>query len=103
MGENGSGKSTLLETIASAAQLPTVGAESAETDPTLAAIKKLSHSLKWSWSKKTRKGFFMRSEDFFGFAKRIAQTRSELQADLEAVDEEYRDRSDYAKGLAKMA
>lgn len=102
VGENGSGKSTLLETIAAAAQLPAIGSETLDRDTTLKDIRDLSRHLQWAWTKRTRRGFFMRSEDFFGFAKRIAQTRSDLQADLEAVDREYKGRSEYARELAKM-
>ena len=38
VGENGSGKSTLLEGIAAAAQLPTVGSESVDRDPTICRV-----------------------------------------------------------------
>lgn len=85
-GENGSGKSTLLEAIAIAAGSITVGAESVETDPTLADVRKLADALRLVWSKRTRRGFFMRAEDFFGYAKQMAQTRAELRRDLEQAD-----------------
>ena len=103
VGENGSGKSTLLEAIAHSAQLPTVGSTQAERDETLLHIRPLADVLKLIWNKRTRRGFFMRSEDLFGFVKSIAHMRSELHNDLQRVDEEYADRSDYARGLAKMA
>ena len=102
VGENGSGKSTLLEAIASAAGLITVGSLEAHTDPTLSAVHELGRCLRLAWSKRTRKGFFLRAEDFFGYAKRMNETKSELQRDLRAVDEEYAGRSETAKGLAKM-
>lgn len=54
VGENSSGKATLLETIACAAQLPTVGSESADTDLTLAAMRQLSQHLRWTWNWWTR-------------------------------------------------
>jgi len=103
VGENGSGKSTLLEAIAYAAELPTVGSTQAQTDDTLLHVQSLADALKLTWNRRTRRGFFMRSEDFFGFVKSIAQTRAELNADLRRVDKEYADRSDYARGLARMA
>jgi len=102
VGENGSGKSTLLETIACAAQLPTIGSDQVDSDPTLAAVRHLSNHLRWSWTKRTRRGFFMRSEDFFGYAKRIAQTRHDLRADVDAVQSEYSGRSLLAQQLAEM-
>ncbi len=102
VGENGSGKSTVMEAIACAARLPTIGSEGVEYDPTLAEIRKLSDHLKWVWTKRTRRGFFMRSEDFFGFARRIAQIRAETDSNLDEIDEEYAGRSAFARGLARM-
>ena len=103
VGENGSGKSTLLEAIACAANLPTIGGESVNQDPTLVEIHKLSKLLKWVWNQRTRRGFFMRSEDFFGFAKRIAQMTSDLRHDLENVEREYEGRSQLAKQQARLS
>jgi predicted ATPase len=102
VGENGSGKSTLMEALAIAVGSITVGSESVERDQTLNAVRKLALHMRLSWKKKTRKGFFLRAEDFFGYAKRMAQMRSELEADLKAVDEEYLDRSEMAAQYARM-
>jgi predicted ATPase len=102
VGENGSGKSTLLEAIACAAGSITAGSADAERDTTLQSIRDLAGALKLAWHKRTRKGFFLRAEDFFGYAKRLAQIREGLLRDLAAVDEEYKDRSDYARSLARM-
>jgi predicted ATPase len=101
VGENGSGKSTLLEAIAAAAHLPTVGSESVDRDATLAAVRQLAKQLTLSWSRRTHDGFFMRSEDFFGFAKRLASMRREMERELEEVEREFAARSDYARGLAR--
>lgn len=102
IGENGCGKSTLLEALAAAAGSITVGSESVSNDQTLSAVRELADTLKLSWSKKTRRGFFMRSEDFFGYARKMAAAYDELQNDLEAVDEEYKDRSPTARNLARI-
>jgi predicted ATPase len=102
VGENGSGKSTLLETIACAAQLPTIGSESVNSDSTLAPQRELANHLQWAWSKRTHRGFFMRSEDFFGFAKRTQQSKHELQTDLEEIRQESKGRSLLAQQLAEM-
>lgn len=101
VGENGSGKSTLLEAIAIAAGLPTVGSAQPERDRTLEAQRALARSLTLSWRKRTHRGFFLRAEDFFGFAKSLAEQRSEMLHRLKELDEEYRDRSAYARGLAQ--
>jgi predicted ATPase len=101
VGENGTGKSTLLEGLALAAALPTVGSAAASDDRTLAAQAALGRALKLVWDRRTRKGFFLRAEDFFGFTKQLAQMRAEFQQRMADLDAEYKDRSAYAKGLAQ--
>lgn len=103
VGENGSGKSTFLEAIACATQLPTVGSERADSDSTLEQVRLLSRRLKWSWSKRTHKGFFMRSEDFFGYTKHIGQTRDFLQKELQEAQNAHKGRSLLAQSLATLA
>src|SRR5258707_12087033 len=82
VGENGSGKSTFLEAVACAVGSITVGSEGVEADKTLAQIRALAKTFKLTWSKKTRTGFFLRAEDFFGFTKRLAAIKEGLQKDL---------------------
>jgi predicted ATPase len=100
VGENGSGKSTLLEGIAAAARLPTVGSADLEADATLGAQRLLGDALRLVWTRRTSRGFFLRAEDFFGFAKRVAMMRLEFQQRIAELEVEYADRSAYAKGLA---
>mgnify|MGYP000913810967 CR=1 FL=1 len=101
VGENGSGKSTILEAIAAAVGLPAIGSHSVASDETLKPARRLARALRLSWTQKTRKGFFLRAEDFFGFTKYISRLRSEMEEELRRVDEEYQDRSEYSKALAK--
>jgi len=103
VGENGSGKSTLLEGIAAAAKLPAIGSADLPRDETLAAQRRLARTLRLSWHKKATRGFFLRAEDFFGFTKRLAAERAELQTTMREVAAEYRaqNRSKYAEGLAQ--
>ena len=103
VGENGSGKSTLLEGIAAAARLATVGSADLERDQTLDAQRRLGKALRLSWAKRATRGFFLRAEDFFGFTKRLAQQRVELQQQAVEIEKEYTatGRSQYAKGLAQ--
>jgi predicted ATPase len=103
VGENGCGKSTFLEAIACAAGSITVGSESVVTDQSLAALRLLARDFRLTWSKKTRRGFFMRSEDFFGFARKMSSTREELQDNLEEVEREYTQRSETAREYARSA
>ncbi len=102
VGENGSGKSTLLEALATAAGSITVGSESVTTDQTLTEVRRFSRCLKLVWNQRTKKGFFMRSEDFFGYVKHMNAVKAEMLADLQEIEETYKGRSKTAKGLASM-
>lgn len=103
VGENGSGKSTLLEGIAAAAGLPAIGSADVAHDRTLASQRQLGAALRLTWRRRSHRGFFLRAEDFFGFTKRLAEERAELQRRLDELDDEYRrqGRGAYALGLAQ--
>jgi predicted ATPase len=101
VGENGSGKSTLLEAIAVAANLPAAGSvDLARRDPTLHEQGMLARALKLAWRLRTNRGLFLRAEDFFGFQLQLKRERAEFVDTLERMEEEYADRSAYAKTLA---
>jgi predicted ATPase len=100
VGENGSGKSTLLEAIAIAARATTAGTADAADDDTLAGLRALAGELRLSWRSRTHRGFFLRAEDFFGFARRMAAMRAELEARLAATLDAYAEREAYARDLA---
>lgn len=106
VGENGSGKSTILEAIAAATNLPTIGEQDTERDSTLQDIRRLSQKIKWVWSKRVKLGFFMRSEDFFGFSKRISQQAAYMKKMLEGGNEEdalyHEGQSEFARQLSKQ-
>lgn len=102
VGENGSGKSTILEGIAAAVGLPAVGTLNVSDDESLSAQRDLGRALKLIWRRRTRRGFFLRAEDFFGFTKTLAKMRAEFLARLDEIEVEYRDRSAYAKGFARL-
>jgi predicted ATPase len=101
IGENGSGKSTLLEALAVAARAVAVGAADAERDQTLKGAQRLAGTLRLSWARRTHRGFFLRAEDFFGFAQRIQAMREEMEQALREIDADGR-MSAYAKGLASQ-
>lgn len=100
VGENGSGKSTILEAIAAAVGSITVGAESVLTDPSLAPARDLARRMRLAWKVRTRKGFFLRAEDFLSFARQLSDIRSEMLNNIAEVEETYTHRSDYARSLA---
>ena len=100
VGENGSGKSTLLEALAIAARATTAGSADAADDATLAGVRALAADLRLSWASRTHRGFFLRAEDFFGFARRMATMRAELEAGLAQVLVDYAEREPFARDLA---
>jgi predicted ATPase len=103
VGENGSGKSTVLEGIAAAARLPAVGSADLARDATLHAARTLGKAFHLTWEGgRSRRGFFLRAEDFFGFTKRIAAQRAELQQELADLPAQYAGRSEKALSLAAM-
>ncbi len=98
VGENGSGKSTMLEAVAAGVGSIAVGGDDVPRDATLRHAKKLAEQLKFVWSKKTRRGFFLRAEDFFNFARRV----NSMGRELEEMASEYEETlSGYALQLAK--
>ena len=101
VGENGSGKSTFLEAVASAAGMIAAGSAELDRDQSLGPARRLAERLTLSWSKRTRRGFFLRAEDFFGFARRMGKVREDLELGLREVDERHAGASDYAKELAR--
>jgi predicted ATPase len=101
VGENGTGKSTFLEALAIAAQLPAVGSARLEQDPTLEAQRALARRFRLTWRGRSRRGFFLRAEDFFGFQKELSRARAEHRAEVARIDRELADASEYARSLAK--
>lgn len=89
VGENGTGKSTLLEALAWAAEVPVAGSvERSDADPTLAHVVPLAQSLRLAWERKTRRGLFLRAEDFFGYVKAQNAMKRELLAEAARVRRE---------------
>ncbi len=92
-----------MESIACALGSITVGSENVKTDHTLDDLRVFSRRMKLVWNKRTKRGFFLRAEDYFGYVKQLSKTRTELEQDLLRVDQEYADHSRFTQGLAKMA
>ena len=86
VGENGSGKSTILEAIAAGIDLPAVGGQAIAYDETLDSMRTLSSHMKLIWNRKTYRGFFMRSEDFFNFTRRVYNLTKELAEEAELLE-----------------
>jgi predicted ATPase len=101
VGENGSGKSTFLEALALSAGSIVIGSEDLDRDATLTNVHPLVERMKLIWNKRTHRGFFLRAEDFFGYVKRSRSVKQSLVEAAIKIEHEYRDRSEYAKTLAK--
>ncbi len=78
-----------------------MGSAEVQQDDTLAAQRRLGKALRLSWARRTTRGFFLRAEDFFGFAKRLARMRAELIVEMREAAELYKagGRSQTALGL----
>lgn len=100
VGENGSGKSTLLEAIAIGTKLPAVAAAPTKDDDTLNAQRSLAKVLRLAWTHRTHRGFFLRAEDFFGFARSLSRERAEFRNQVAEIELAYKERSAHARGLA---
>ncbi len=110
VGENGSGKSTLLEAMALAIGSIALGRDDGDRDRSLVDTQPLADQLRLVWNHKTKRGFFLRAEDFFGYAQRLSLIREEYLAELKKLDEDTtlsKRSRDYAKmpygaGLADL-
>lgn len=96
VGENGSGKSTLIEAIAAAAGSIAVGSNSVDQDDSLASVRALSRHLCLAWQLRTHRGFFLRAEDFFGFARSMRDMVRSLADEAQRYEGD-----DYGSRLAR--
>jgi predicted ATPase len=98
-GPNGSGKSTLLEALALECRLPAIGRAAPDADGTLQAVHPLARALRLSWDSRTRRGFFLRAEDVFGFILELRSQRQLLERELRAAEVRLEGSSEYARRL----
>jgi predicted ATPase len=99
-GENASGKSTLLEGIAAGVGSVPVRTPDPLTAESLADAESLAGRLRFSWTVKTHKGFFLRAEDFFEYRKGLIRSMREL----DSLASDFGDRfSGYGRQLARGA
>lgn len=89
VGQNGSGKSTILEAMAAYTEVPLAGSYRLEDDKSLAAANELANYLYMKFVDKTRHGFFVRAEDFIGFARNIKKEIAALQKEIDEVKETF--------------
>jgi predicted ATPase len=102
VGENGTGKSTLLEAIAAGIGAVALGGEALERDDSLAAARELGGRLQFTWNRRSHRGFFLRAEDFFRFARRVRADIEELDRTAEGfADEMHGDGLQRAQGAVR--
>jgi predicted ATPase len=100
VGENGSGKSTLLEAIAAGVRSVAVGGADIARDENLEPARELAQRLRFTWTKRTHRGFFLRAEDVFNFGRRMAG----LVGELGELAEEFEGKFEgYGRSLARGA
>lgn len=85
VGENGSGKSTFLEALAWAAESVVAGSAPIDRDATLAHAAVLGHAMRLVWNARTRRGFFLRAEDFFGHVKEVNAKLAHHRAEADRI------------------
>ncbi|HZS94240.1 MAG TPA: AAA family ATPase [Chloroflexota bacterium] len=94
-GGNGTGKSTVLAAIAAAAN--SIPVRGREAEAALAEIGELANRLQLTWTKRTKRGFFLRAEDFFGYKRSLNRLAGDIQEMAEDYDRRY---EDYGRILA---
>lgn len=77
VGENGSGKSTILEAIAKSIGFNPAGGSINNSYENKETESDLSSYLKLIWQIKTRKGFFLRTENFYSFTTYVDELRDD--------------------------
>ena len=63
-------------------------------------VKDLSKKMKISYSIKTRSGFFFSGEEFITYINNLKEMKDSLEADLEEMEIEFKDKSEYVRNLA---
>ncbi|GAA0345919.1 AAA family ATPase [Bacillus carboniphilus] len=102
VGENGTGKSTLLNGLACVTNRNLIGANDIDNNHDMRAGQDLAKTFKATYKTKTNRGFFLRAEDFISFSRRVRTMIEEAEAELKRIEVDYKDRSDYVKGLASQ-
>ena len=99
VGDNGSGKSTLLQSIAYYNNSINVSSETLDSEY-YDEVKQLSKKMKISYSFKTKSGFFFSGEEYITYINNLKKMKSDLLKDLAEMEIEFKDKSEYVRGLA---
>jgi len=102
VGDNGSGKSTLLKAIAYDNHSINVSNHQIDSNY-YHEVKVLSDYMKCVYDYKTKKGFFFSGEEFISYINHLKQMKMNFKEELERIDEEYKDKSVFARNQARSA
>jgi predicted ATPase len=101
IGENGAGKSTFIELLNEVLDLPRiVGKKEVSAQEDL--FKNVRNDVKIHRLHQKPKGFFFGAEDFTGYIHYLVKEKNASKEELKRIERDYKNRSDYAKGLASM-
>ena len=91
----------MLEGLAMAVGSIAIVREEISHDQAFKAVAPQAAKMNLVRNKRTHRGFFLRAEDFFGYAQRIQSLRQEMLDEINRIDQDDAGRSDYARTLAK--
>ncbi|XMB85522.1 AAA family ATPase [Mycoplasmatota bacterium WC44] len=101
IGSNGSGKTTIIESLAASINSINISSGSISDDEFMREIVDYSKKIKISYKYKTKSGFFFRAVDFITFRHGLTHMKNKLLTELAEIDEEFKNKSDYARQLAR--
>lgn len=100
VGENGTGKSTLIELMNEVLKLPKIVGTMNHLEQDI--LKEASKNVLIHRLHQKPKGFFFGAEDFTSYIHYLTYEKNASKAELKRIEQEYKHRSEYAKGLASM-
>lgn len=101
-GENGTGKTTLLELLALKLNAIRIDGSTMDGNPKYRLIKEAEPFFRLEMAGRPQRNFFFQAEDFSRYISNLHQMKWEARQALNTLEEEYADRSGYAKSLASM-
>lgn len=102
VGDNGSGKSTFLELIHAVIGLYKINHRRRPFEALTRHIEEAKKDVKCVYHLNKPKGFYFSAEDFTSYIHDLVQEKNDSYLEIKRIDEEYADKSDFAKSLAKM-
>ncbi|MFW6320165.1 MAG: ABC transporter ATP-binding protein [Bacillota bacterium] len=100
-GSNGSGKSTLLELLAEKLGLYRITEQSDTTKTLRESILPATRHVDATYNLQKPKGFLFSAEDFTKYIQFLEHEKALAKQELETIDKTYKNKSTYAKMMAK--